>query len=164
MGRNLGGIGLDDQDFMRRAIALSRAGVAEGGGPFGAVVARAGVILGEGRNNVVPGRDPTAHAEVVAIRRACEAVASHDLSGATLYTSCEPCPMCLAATYWARIGRIVYANSRADAAAIGFDDDFLYREIPLPLEARSVPIVRALAEEAIRVFEDWSAKPDRIAY
>jgi tRNA(Arg) A34 adenosine deaminase TadA len=120
--------------------------------------------VGEGWNRVTSTNDPTAHAEVVAIREACRALGTFKLDGAVLYTSCEPCPMCLAATYWARIGRIVYANSRADAAAIGFDDDFLYREIPLPLEARSIPIVRALAGEAIRVFEDWAAKPDRIAY
>jgi tRNA(Arg) A34 adenosine deaminase TadA len=134
------------------------------GGPFGAVIVKDGRIVGEGWNRVTSTNDPTAHAEVVAIREACRALGTFKLDGAVLYTSCEPCPMCLAATYWARIGRIVYANSRADAAAIGFDDDFLYREIPLPLEARSIPIVRALAGEAIRVFEDWAAKPDRIAY
>jgi tRNA(Arg) A34 adenosine deaminase TadA len=134
------------------------------GGPFGAVVVKDGRIVGEGWNRVTSTNDPTAHAEVVAIREACRALGTFKLDGAVLYTSCEPCPMCLAATYWARVGRIVYANSRADAAAIGFDDDFLYREIPLPLEARAVPIVRALADEAILVFEDWAAKPDKIAY
>jgi tRNA(Arg) A34 adenosine deaminase TadA len=164
MGRNLGGIGLDDQDFMRRAIALSRAGVAEGGGPFGAVVARAGVILGEGRNNVVPGRDPTAHAEVVAIRRACEAVASHDLSGATLYTSCEPCPMCLAAAWWARVSEVVYANDRVDAAAIGFDDAAIYEEVARPIAARVLPMRRLLALEARIAFREWSEKPDKVPY
>lgn len=155
----------DENGFLRRAIALSREHMSAGaGGPFGAVIVKDGRIVGEGWNRVTSTNDPTAHAEVVAIREACRALGTFKLDGAVLYTSCEPCPMCLAATYWARIGRIVYANSRADAAAIGFDDDFLYREIPLPLEARSVPIVRALADEAIRVFEDWSAKPDKIAY
>ena len=155
----------DETAFLRRAIALSREHMAAGaGGPFGAVIVKDGRIVGEGWNRVTSTNDPTAHAEVVAIREACRALGTFKLDGAVLYTSCEPCPMCLAATYWARIGRIVYANSRAAAAAIGFDDDFLYREIPLPLEARSIPIVRALAGEAIRVFEDWAAKPDRIAY
>jgi guanine deaminase len=155
----------DETEFLRRAIALSREHMVGGaGGPFGAVIVKDGRIVGEGWNRVTSTNDPTAHAEVVAIREACRALGTFKLDGAVLYTSCEPCPMCLAATYWARVSRIVYANSRADAAAIGFDDDFLYKEIPLPLEARSVPIVRALADEAIRVFEDWSRKPDRIAY
>ncbi|UPY38342.1 nucleoside deaminase [Sediminicoccus sp. KRV36] len=153
-----------EEMFMRRAVVLSCQGVAEGGGPFGAVVVKAGVIIGEGRNNVVPGQDPTQHAEVVAIRAACAALGTHDLSGATLYTSCEPCPMCLAATWWARIGEIVYGNDRADAARIGFDDAAIYEEVARPMPARALPIRRLLSEEAIAAFQLWDAKPDKIRY
>jgi tRNA(Arg) A34 adenosine deaminase TadA len=155
----------EDAGFLRRAIALSREHMrADAGGPFGAVVARDGRVLGEGWNRVTSTNDPTAHAEVVAIRAACAAAGSFSLEGAVLYTSCEPCPMCLAAAYWARVARIVYANAREDAAAIGFDDEFLYREIPLPHDARSLPIRRALADEAIAVFREWEAKEDRVPY
>jgi tRNA(Arg) A34 adenosine deaminase TadA len=138
--------------------------VAEGGGPFGAVVVKDGRIIGEGRNNVVPGRDPTLHAEVVAIRAACAALGTHDLTGAVIYTSCEPCPMCLAAIWWARIGEIVFANDRQDAAAIGFDDAAIYEEVARPLETRALPIRRLLASEAIEAFRLWEAKPDKVAY
>lgn len=155
---------MDEAVFMRRAIALSCQGVAEGGGPFGAVVVKDGVILGEGRNAVVPSRDPTAHAEVVAIRAACAAAGTHDLSGAVIYTSCEPCPMCLGAVWWARIGEIVYANDRADAAAIGFDDAAIYDEVCLPVAERRLPLRRLLAAEAIAAFRLWSEKPDKVAY
>jgi tRNA(Arg) A34 adenosine deaminase TadA len=153
-----------EESFMRRAIALSCQGVAEGGGPFGAVVVKDGRIIGEGRNNVVPGRDPTLHAEVVAIRAACAALGTHDLTGAVIYTSCEPCPMCLAAIWWARIGEIVFANDRQDAAAIGFDDAAIYEEVARPLETRALPIRRLLASEAIEAFRLWEAKPDKVAY
>lgn len=149
---------------MRRAIALSCEGVEAGGGPFGAVVVRQGRILGEGRNNVVPGRDPTQHAEIVAIRAACAALGTHDLAGAVIYTSCEPCPMCLGAIWWARIGEIVYANDRAQAAAIGFDDAAIYEEMARPLAARRLPLRRLLAEEAIEAFRRWEAKPDKVPY
>jgi tRNA(Arg) A34 adenosine deaminase TadA len=149
---------------MRRAIALSCQGVAEGGGPFGAVVARDGRILGEGRNAVVPGRDPTAHAEVVAIRAACAALGSHDLSGAVIYTSCEPCPMCLGAIWWARITGIVYANDRADAAAIGFDDAAIYDEVCRPIPDRALPLRRLLAAEAIEAFRLWERSADKVRY
>lgn len=155
---------MDEAVFMRRAIALSCQGVAEGGGPFGAVVVKDGIILGEGRNAVVPSRDPTAHAEVVAIRAACAAAGTHDLSGAVIYTSCEPCPMCLGAVWWARIGEIVYANDRADAAAIGFDDAAIYDEVCLPIAERRLPLRRLLAAEAIEAFRLWSDKPDKVAY
>ncbi len=154
-----------DTECLRRAIALSRAHMQTGaGGPFGAVIARDGRIIGEGWNQVTSTNDPTAHAEVVAIRNACRDLGTFSLAGATVYTSCEPCPMCLAAIYWSRADRIVYANGRDDAAAIGFDDAFLYTEIALELEKRTVPMHRLLAEEARAVFEEWAAKPDRIPY
>jgi tRNA(Arg) A34 adenosine deaminase TadA len=153
-----------EESFMRRAIALSCQGVEEGGGPFGAVVVKDGRVVGEGRNNVVPGRDPTQHAEVVAIRAACAALGTHDLGGAVIYTSCEPCPMCLSAIWWARIGEVVYANDRGDAAAIGFDDAAIYEEVARPMEARSLPIRRLLAAEALEAFRRWEAKPDKVRY
>ena len=153
-----------EESFMRRAIALSCEGVAAGGGPFGAVVARDGRIIGEGRNDVVPGQDPTRHAEIVAIRAACAALRTHDLAGATLYTSCEPCPMCLGAAWWARIGLIVFGNARTDAAAIGFDDAAIYEEICRPLEGRSLPLRRFMAGEARAAFREWEAKDDKVPY
>jgi tRNA(Arg) A34 adenosine deaminase TadA len=155
----------DETAFLRRAIALSREHMAAGaGGPFGAVIVRDGRIVGEGWNRVTSTNDPTAHAEVVAIREACRALGTFKLDGAVLYTSCEPCPMCLAATYWARIGRIVYANSRADAAAIGFDDDFIYQQVPLAPEARTVKMERLLRDEAQIAFQEWANKTDKVRY
>lgn len=150
--------------FMRRAIALSREGMAEGGGPFGAVVVRDKRILGEGKNAVVPQNDPTAHAEIVAIRAACRQVRSYSLAGSVLYTSCEPCPMCLAAIWWARIDRICFGNTRFDAQAIGFDDAAIYAEVARPLEARVLPMTRLLADEAEAVFREWRLKDDKISY
>jgi len=155
---------MDEADFMRRAIALSCQGVAAGGGPFGAVVVMDGVVVGEGRNAVVPSRDPTAHAEIVAIRAACATLGTHDLAGAVIYTSCEPCPMCLGAAWWARIAEVVYGNDRADAAAIGFDDAAIYDEVCLPLPARRLPLRRLLAAEAIEGFRQWQAKADKVPY
>jgi len=155
---------MDENDFMARAIALSFEGLAAGGGPFGAVVARDGRIIGQGRNNVVPGRDPTLHAEVVAIRDACAAAGTHDLTGATLYTSCEPCPMCLAAAWWARCSAVVYGNGRAEAAAIGFDDAAIYEEVARPIEARRMPVRRLMAAEAWEAFAAWQALPDPPRY
>ncbi len=153
------------QALMRRAIALSMEKMQAGsGGPFGAVIARDGEIVAEGWNHVTSANDPTAHAEVVAIRRACTALGRFDLPDCEIYTSCEPCPMCLGAIYWARLGRIWFANDRRDAAAIGFDDEFLYREIPRPLAERSIPTQQMLAEEAHTAFAAWAAKPDKIAY
>jgi tRNA(Arg) A34 adenosine deaminase TadA len=150
---------------MRRAIALSARAVQTGtGGPFGAVIVQAGQIIAEGFNQVTVANDPTAHAEMVAIRLACQALGRFDLRGCEIYTSCEPCPMCLGAIYWARLDRIFYANSRADAAAVGFDDEALYRELPLPIEQRSLPMRRLLAEPARAVFDAWAAHPDKIAY
>ena len=155
----------DEDAFMRHAIALSRRGMEGGaGGPFGAVVVKDGRVIAEGWNQVTSTNDPTAHAEVVAIRRACTALGRFDLRGAVLYTSCEPCPMCLSAAYWARLDAVVYGNARDDAAAIGFDDQFLYDEVAKPLEARSLPIRRRLAAEALEVFEAWAEKPDKVPY
>ena len=155
---------MDDIAFMRRAIELSASCAQSDEGPFGAVVVLDGKIIGEGVNQVVPTGDPTAHAEVVAIRAACEAVGLHVLDGAVLYTSCEPCPMCLSAAWWARVKEIVYANNRADAAAIGFDDDAIYEEGAAPLHQRKLPIRRFGADEALEVFKLWHAKPDKVPY
>ena len=155
----------DEDAFMRHAIALSRRGMEGGaGGPFGAVVVKDGRVIAEGWNQVTSTNDPTAHAEVVAIRRACTALGRFDLRGAVLYTSCEPCPMCLAAAYWARLDAVVFGNARDDAAAIGFDDQFLYDEVAKPIEARSLPIRRLLAAEALEVFAAWAEKPDKVPY
>jgi guanine deaminase len=155
----------EDEAFMRHAIALSRRGMEGGaGGPFGAVVVQDGRVVAEGWNQVTSTNDPTAHAEVVAIRRACTALGRFDLRGATLYTSCEPCPMCLAAAYWARVDAVVYANVQADAAAIGFDDAWLYQEVAAPVAERRLPMRRLLAAEALEVFEAWTAKPDKVPY
>ncbi len=153
------------EDFMRRAIALSRAHMeANDGGPFGAVVALDGKIVGEGWNQVTSANDPTAHAEVVAIRDACRRLGRFSLAGAAIYTSCEPCPMCLTAILWARLDRIYYANDRADAAAAGFDDAEFYRQVALPMPARTTPATRLLADEAAQVFAAWQVKPDKVAY
>jgi guanine deaminase len=155
---------MDDMTFMRRAIALSASCAKTDEGPFGCVVVKDGRIVGEGVNRVVPAGDPTAHAEIVAIRNACKALGTHVLDGAVVYTSCEPCPMCLAAAWWARVSEIVYANTRADAAAIGFDDDVIYREVASPLDKRTLPIRRLGGDEALQVFKLWHSKPDRVPY
>ena len=156
---------MSHESHMRHAIGLSLDMMRSGkGGPFGAVIARDGKIVAEGFNQVTSTNDPTAHAEIVAIRRACQALETFDLTGCDIYTSCEPCPMCLSAIYWARIGRIFYANDREDAAKIGFRDDLLYREIPLPLDQRSIPTQRLLAAEGFVAFAEWDSKPDRIEY
>ena len=153
------------ESFMRRAIELANETMRAGkGGPFGAVVVRDGKIVGEGTNRVTSANDPTAHAEVVAIREACRALEDFNLPGAEIYTSCEPCPMCLAAIYWARIGRIYYANTRVDAAVIGFDDDHIYREIGLDPGDRAVPLTRILGDEAKLSFDEWRDMADKIAY
>ena len=149
---------------MRRALALACDSVAAGGGPFGAVVARGADPVAEGTNRVTEMLDPTAHAEITAIRRACAALGRFDLRGLTLYSSCEPCPMCLAAIHWARLDAVRFAGSREDAAAAGFDDALLYREVALPPERRSVPARRLLAAEGRRPFDAWMARPDRVPY
>jgi len=151
--------------FMKRAIEISAQRMrALEGGPFGAVVVKDGRIIAEGHNRVTSSNDPTAHAEVVAIRAACQALGDFSLEGCEIYTSCEPCPMCLAAIYWARLDRMYYANTRADAAGIGFDDDRLYRELAKPLEAQDIPAVRLLGEDALAVFKEWQAMPDKVPY
>jgi len=151
--------------FMRRAIDLSRDKMRENsGGPFGAVIVKGSRIIAEGWNQVTSSCDPTAHAEVTAIRNACKALGSFSLKGCEIYASCEPCPMCLSAIYWAHLDQIYYANSRKDASAIGFDDDFLYQEIPLPEERRSKKTRRLLSAEAWMVFEEWEKKMDKVQY
>ncbi|MGP1396475.1 MAG: nucleoside deaminase [Inquilinaceae bacterium] len=153
------------EELMRRAIALSRDNMrANRGGPFGAVVARDGMIVGEGWNQVTSTNDPTAHAEIVAIRAACQTLGDFRLTGCVLYTSCEPCPMCLAAAYWARVDAIVFGNDQADAAAIDFDDAFLYREVASPPADRALPMRRLLPAEARAVFDEWTVKPDKVPY
>jgi guanine deaminase len=151
--------------FMRRAIALSHEMMERGsGGPFGAVIVMDGRIVAEGWNQVTSSNDPTAHAEIVAIRAACRTLGGFSLAGGEIYTSCEPCPMCLAAIYWARLDRIYYANGRADAARIGFDDALLYREIVLPIEERIVPMTQLLENEARLAFDAWEEKADKVPY
>lgn len=155
----------DDDRFLQRAADLSRRQLSsEAGGPFAAVIVRDGRIIGEGANCVTSTNDPTAHAEVVAIRVACTAENSFSLAGATLYASCEPCPMCLAAIYWARISRVVFAATRLEAAAAGFDDAFIYDEIPKHAEDRSLAMEHRPNQVASETLEGWLAKADRIAY
>jgi tRNA(Arg) A34 adenosine deaminase TadA len=156
---------MDDSGFMRRAVALARANMqANRGGPFGAVIVRAGEIVAEGANEVTPANDPTAHAEIVAIRRACARLGTFQLTDCDIYASSEPCPMCLGAIYWARLRRICYASTRTEAAAAGFDDDFIYREIALPVAGRGIPASHLPMPEADAVFEDWIRKADKVAY
>ena len=153
-----------DMRMMRRAIALATESVATGSGPFGAVIVKDGVVLAEASNRVVPDHDPTAHAEVNCIRQACHRLGTHDLEGCTIYTSCEPCPMCLGAIYWAHIGRIFYACTRKDAAEAGFADDHIYEELEKPLPERDTPILPLLRDEGLTVFRQWSEKSDRTEY
>lgn len=151
--------------FMREAIHLADEGVTKGrGGPFGCVVVRRGEIVGRGSNRVTSTNDPTAHAEVTAIRDACARLGTFSLADCELYTSCEPCPMCLSAIYWARIPTVFYGNTRTDAAAIGFDDDFIYRQIPLPIEQRAVAMRPLLRDEAQESFRLWTDKTDKVRY
>ena len=145
-----------DNRFLEKAIALSREGMKGGkGGPFGCVVVKEGKIIAEGSNEVTSSNDPTAHAEVVAIRNACRALNTYQLTGCVIYTSCEPCPMCLGAIYWARPDRVIYANTREEAALIEFDDEFIYQEINRELAERSIPFVHQPHPEAKKVFEEW---------
>src|SRR3954466_695580 len=151
--------------FMHEAIRLADEGMRSGhGGPFGCVVVRKGKIVARGNNRVTSTNDPTAHAEVTAIREACRVLKTFALDDCELYTSCEPCPMCLAATYWARIPKLYYGNTRADAAAIGFDDEFIYQQIPLPPSQRTLSMQLLLRDEAQKAFEEWQAKPDKVRY
>ncbi len=149
---------------MRRAIELSRESIERGGGPFGAVIARDGLILAEGRNGVTRELDPTAHAEIVAIRAACRALGRVDLGGCDIYTMCEPCPMGLGAIYWARLARIFFAADRFDAARAGFDDALFYDEMALPPERRQLPRVRLPDGEAQQALDAWLRKADRVPY
>ena len=150
---------------MLEAIHLASEGMRAGmGGPFGCVIARDDEIIARGFNQVLNLNDPTAHAEIVAIRQACRALDSFQLTGCELYTSCEPCPMCLGAIYWARPSAVFYANTREDAASIGFDDDFIYREIDLPIGQRSIPMQQMVLAEATEAFAEWRAKVDRTEY
>jgi guanine deaminase len=151
--------------FMQRAIALATENVTSGrGGPFGAVIVRGGEIVASGANLVTSTNDPTAHGEITAIRNACAALGSFELYGCQIYSSCEPCPMCLAAIYWARLEAIFYGCCAADAAAAGFDDAFLYGEMKFPIDKRKIPAVNLLPGEAISAFDAWRAQFDRIDY
>lgn len=150
---------------MQEAIRLSFETMRNNtGGPFGAVIVKDGKIIARGFNKVVSTNDPTAHAEVVAIREACKVLNNFQLSGCELYTSCEPCPMCMAAIYWARPDKVYYGNSKTDAAQIGFDDDFIYQEIALPYSERKIPILRIMENEALEAFKEWSNKNDKVRY
>lgn len=149
---------------MREAIRLASANVENGGGPFGAVIARGGEIIATGVNRVTANCDPTAHAEVSAIRAAAQKLGTFNLSGCEIYSSCEPCPMCLGAIYWARLDRLFYGNTKADAARIGFDDAFIYKELALPLAERTLRAEQLLGKEAIATFEAWEQKTDKTPY
>ena len=156
---------MDKEQLMRRAIALSEESVRSGGGPFGAVIAsKDGEIIAEASNSVTIDHDPTAHAEVSAIRNACHNICDFKLNGCTIYTSCEPCPMCLGAIYWARLDRIFYGNNRKDAAAIGFDDDFIYHELALNPADRSKQMETRLPKEAQEAFRMWKESPVKTEY
>jgi len=152
------------EDFMKEAIKLSVENVRKGGGPFGAVIVKEGKIVGRGANSVVTHTDPTAHAEVMAIREAAKNLGTFDLSGCTIYTSCEPCPMCLGAIYWAHLSKMFYGNTKEDAAKAGFDDAFIYKEFELPKEKRSLPAENLLPDEALKAFKLWEEMPDKIKY
>ncbi len=153
-----------DNPFMARAIQLSVENVHAGGGPFGAVVVKDGAIIAEGVNRVTSTSDPTAHAEVSAIRTACARLGAFELKDCDLYTSCEPCPMCLGAIYWARLAHVFFGNLAADAAKIGFDDAFIYREIAQPHAQREIPMIQMMREEALAGFRAWEEKPNKIEY
>jgi tRNA(Arg) A34 adenosine deaminase TadA len=154
-----------DNPFMARAIQLSIENVHSGrGGPFGAVVVQNGNIIAEGANQVTSANDPTAHAEILAIRAACGKLGVFELQDCEIYTSCEPCPMCLGAIYWARLSRVYFASLAADASKIGFDDSLIYREIARPRTQRAIPMVQIMHEEALAAFRAWEEKPNKIVY
>jgi len=153
------------EHHMKRAIEISQERMQAGfGGPFGAVIVRDNTIIAEGYNQVTSTNDPTAHAEITAIRAACQTLQTFTLSGCVIYTSCEPCPMCLAAIYWARLDHIYFTNTRSDAAKIGFDDDHIYQEIPKPLDQRLIPSTHIPLAEAQAVFAQWEQKADKVLY
>ena len=150
--------------FMLRAIELSRSSVKIGGGPFGCVIVKNNKIIAEGCNEVTVLNDPTAHAEIVTIRKACKNINDFSLKGSEIYTSCEPCPMCLSAIYWSHIDKIYYGNTRLDAAKIGFDDDFIYNELNKELSIREIPMEQVYKDEASKAFLDWEKKEDKVEY
>ncbi len=151
-------------DYMQKAIELAKQSVEKGGGPFGAVIVKDGTIVAQGHNCVTLDNDPTAHAEVSTIRNACKELSTFDLSGCEIYTSCEPCPMCLSAIYWARIDKIYYGCTKEDAKDIGFDDSFIYDQIDLKPEKRSIPSVHLMRDEALAAFRLWDENENRIEY
>lgn len=154
-----------DNPFMARAIQLSIDNVRSGrGGPFGAVVVKDGSIIAEGANQVTATNDPTAHAEMVAIREACRKLGAFELEACEIYTSCEPCPMCLGAIYWARLSRVYFANADADASRVGFDDSLIYRELALPYSQRKIPMIQMMREEALAAFREWENKSNKVEY
>jgi tRNA(Arg) A34 adenosine deaminase TadA len=154
-----------ENPFMARAIELSIENVRSGrGGPFGAVIVKDGAMIAEGTNQVTLTNDPTAHAEILAIRKGCAKLGVFELQGCEIYASCEPCPMCLGAIYWARLSRIYFASAAADASRIGFDDSLIYREIAQPLTHRSIPMVQMMREQALEAFRAWEEKPNKIVY
>lgn len=155
---------MTQQEFMQRAIDLATENVRQGGGPFGAVIVRNGEILAEGVNRVTPNHDPTAHAEVQAIRKAAALLETFDLSGCDIYSSCEPCPMCLGAIYWAHLDHLYFAATKDDAAEIGFDDAFIYKELPLPINERKLPTAQMMRQEAQQPFNSWRNKADKVEY
>ena len=154
----------EDEKFMQQAIDLSIESVANGGGPFGAVIVRNGEVIATGTNRVTATCDPTAHAEVSAIRAACAKLKEFKLSGCTIYSSCEPCPMCLSALYWAGVERIFYGNTKSDAKAINFDDSFIYDQLELKYEDRSIKCEHFMRSNALRAFRKWDEKTDKIEY
>lgn len=151
-------------DFMRQAIALALENIRNGGGPFAAIVVKNGTVVATGANRVTATNDPTAHAEIVAIREACRKLESFQLADCELYTTCEPCPMCLGAIYWARPNRVYYASTASDAAAAGFDDAFIYDELQVPPEKRRIPMMELQRAEALVIFQEWLAKADKTPY
>ena len=155
---------MTNEELMREAIRLSEENVNNGGGPFGAVIARDGEIVATGVNRVTASHDPTAHAEVNAIREACRRLGTFDLSGCEIYSSCEPCPMCLGAIYWAHIGKLYYGNNKTDAKNIGFDDSFIYEELELPRDRRRLPSEPRLSDEAAATAGMWMEKDDKVEY
>jgi guanine deaminase len=151
-------------DFMRQAIALALENIRTGGGPFAALVVKDGAVVATGANRVTATNDPTAHAEIVAMREACKKLGSFQLDDCEIYTTCEPCPMCLGAIYWARPARVFFASTASDAAAAGFDDAFIYDELETPVEERRIPMTEVQREEALVIFQEWLAKSDKTPY
>ena len=151
-------------EFMKKAIELSIKSVNNGGGPFGSVIVKGDKIIAEGSNKVTSNNDPTAHGEIVAIREACKKLNNFSLNGCELYSTCEPCPMCLSAIYWARINKIYYANTREDARKIDFDDSLIYTELQKNIDKRKIPMIQMMRNEALKAFEMWDKKTDKVKY